>query len=339
MRIPTRCFALLVLAALASGCSTPPHPVDPPALHMVPVKELAKTLGLTVRGDVDGGMVVLSGDRGTIVFSPAVRGIVIGSEVRFRGHWVVIDGGRVSVPPNFVARCQPYLKPLQPKPRRVERPDPPRPEPRFRVVIDPGHGGRDPGALGHSGVREKDVNLSVARMVAADLQAKNVAVTMTRSTDVFVPLNERAAIGNRLGVDAFVSIHADWIGRRIVQGFTLFVVHTKPGYRDAERASRIAGECGLDPATCCAVLARNRPRNQLLASRLRMQMKKISYGDDRGTRLGAFRVLERSLCPAVLIELGFLSNPGEERMLARRDYQQKLAAAVAHGILQFLEAK
>jgi len=255
--------------------------------------------------------------------------------VLFRGHRVVIANGRVSVPAGFVPACRKLLKPAGPRERPAKPPA--KRYGRFHVVIDPGHGGRDPGATGVSGGYEKTVNLLTSQLIAGKLRARGVRVTMTRTSDVFIPLNERAAIGNRAGADVFVSIHADANHDRSRRGFTLFVCHTKPSYSDSTRASKIFRECSLDIGSCRTLLKRNRGRSLRLASLIRVQMGRATNAPDHGTRLGALRVLERSACPVALVELGFMSNPSENLRLMKAEYQERLAAAVAGGIIRFLD--
>jgi len=303
---------------------------------MTAISGLAQQLNLTASRDAASNMLVLSGERGTVVFNPHLRGVVIGDKVCFRGHRVIITQDQVSVPPGFVAECERQLRPAGPRPAPEARPPASVAWGRFHVVIDAGHGGRDPGAIGVSGRYEKAVNLATAQLVAAKLRARGVRVTMTRSDDRFIELNDRAATGNRARADAFVSIHADSSESRSAFGYAAYVVHTKNGYSDSDRAGKIARECGLDFYACKSTLARNRAGNMRLASAVRTHMRGATSSPDRGTRLGALRVLERSLCPAVLIELGFLSNPMEESRLFQPDYQDRLASAISDGIAAFL---
>jgi N-acetylmuramoyl-L-alanine amidase len=330
-----------LLLVLLAGCpSTPARRTtgDPPPLSMVPLDKVAARLGLKPSSPAGSDVVVLSGKRGTVVFNPRVRGVLIGNGsdrgFYFRRHRVVVEGGRVSLPERFFEACDEHLAPhTQPAPE----PGPTEPERRFHVIIDPGHGGRDPGAVGLSGAYEKTVNLVVSRLVAEALREAGMQVTMTRSKDVFVELNERAAIGNRLGADAFISIHADASSNRRAQGFTMYVCHTK--YSDTSRAGLICAECRMPAKRCRAVLAGNRGRSRKLASHIREHMREATDSPDRGTRLGALRVLRRSACPAVLVELGFMSNAEEEARLLRPEYRRALAAAVAGGAKAFLDGE
>jgi len=333
--IRPRCLvAVALLGLLLAGCRSAPVRKLPSLLRMVPIRDLEKELGLKASRDAATGMLRLSGDRGTVVFNPKFRGIVIGDQVRFRGHRVVISGDDVSVPPGFIEECEKLLRPQAPKGGSAA---PTKPPPRFHVVIDPGHGGRDPGAPGANGGREKTVNLRVSRHVAEELRSKNIKATMTRTGDTFVALNDRPAVGNRLGADAFVSIHADAAPSRAATGFTVYVCHTK--YSEPSRAALIAAECGLDFIGCQRRLAKNRAPSRALAARIRAELRGATRSPDRGTKLGALRVVRRSLCPAVLVELGYMSNVAESRRLRSPAYQKTLASAIARGIAAFLDAR
>jgi N-acetylmuramoyl-L-alanine amidase len=184
------------------------------------------------------------------------------------------------------------------------RPPPPKPT-RRRVLLDPGHGGKDPGATSCLGFHEKVVNLAVAREVARGLTARGVDASLTRDDDRFIELNDRAARADKVRADVFVSIHADHCPRPSVRGFSVYVA------RDAAKPS-------LDlAAAVVAALARTGMQG-------------------RGVRKADFRVLVRTRCPAVLVELGYLSNPRDSVLLADGRFQKRLAAAVADGVAAYL---
>ncbi len=314
---------------------------------MMKISSLAKQLGLKAWRDFAADILVLSGQRGTIVFNPRLRGIVVDDDVCFRGHRVVITDGRVSVPSGFVARCEERFGAAAPPEVRTKKP-----RERWHVVLDAGHGGRDPGAIGANGGYEKTVNLVVAQLVAAKLQHRGIGVTMTRPRDDFVELNQRAAIGNRVRADAFVSIHADAAENHSARGYTVFVAHTK--YSDASRALLVCDEYNINLSKhnggrsasrarrleiIRSILAGSRARSRRLASLVRGELGKATDSPDRGTRLGPYRVLKRSVCPAVLVELGFMSNPEESRRLLRPAYREALASAIANGLILFLDGR
>ncbi len=168
-----------------------------------------------------------------------------------------------------------------------------------RVIIDPGHGGRDKGA--HRGrVYEKHLNLNVARRLEAILRARGMAVTMTRRSDRYVSLARRAAIANRYRNAIFVSIH--------------FNAHTGTGVKGVE--TYYYGEEGkkLAAHVHLRMLSRLRPRN----------------GDTRQRK--ELAVLNKTRCPAILVECGYISNAYERRRILSSAYQYNCARAIADGI-------
>ena len=173
------------------------------------------------------------------------------------------------------------------------------------VVIDPGHGGKDPGAISCLGFYEKTVVLSIARKVASYLENRGIRVIMTRNSDTFIELNERADIANRAGADLFVSIHADAHPSRSQNGYTIYVA------RSASWSSKKIG------------LAVSQAMGQTgLAS--------------KGVRNADFRVLVRTACPAVLVECGYLSNPSDAALLRDSDFQDRIARSITDGIIASL---
>ena len=175
---------------------------------------------------------------------------------------------------------------------------------RFSIVIDAGHGGKDPGAVSPIGLLEKDVNLAVSRETARLLEGDGFDVHMTRRTDRFIELNDRAAIGNRAEADLFVSIHADSCRNPAARGYTLYI------RRNAS------------------------PRCRSAAGAIEKALARSGFGR-RGVRRADYRVLVKSDGPAVLVELGFLSNREEARMLQDSETQNQLAACIAEGIRSF----
>ncbi len=334
----------LALALIVSGCRSSRRrddgkPAGPVLMH---IEEVAERLDLEVSARSTPGMFILSGSGGIIVFRPPV--IIVNDTACFRGHRTRIEGDKVFIPGDFFATAAKHLHcsaaaPCDDKPDSDARPTPDRPAPSPpHVVIDPGHGGRDPGAVSPHGY-EKSVALAVSRHIASRLRARGIEVTMTRTGDEFIQLNERAAIANRLEADAFVSIHADAAGDPGVHGFTVYVGARDGGrYSDSARADAIASEVGVGSSALRPVLTANRRKSLRLASAIRQRMSRATNSPDRGTRHAKFRVLERSAPPAVLVELGFLTNDREARRLFQPAYQQTLAAAIADGIEQFLNS-
>ncbi len=212
-----------------------------------------------------------------------------------------------------------------------------------RVVLDPGHGGHDPGALGPKGLQEKDVALDVAHR-AAPLIARELGISalLTRDTDVFVPLDKRVAKANAFGADLFVSIHCNASESAEGHGVMSFVldaskdvvakrVAARENAASEEAAQQLASVMSqfLDPAT----LSYSERFAQLiqrasLASLRPMHPKLV----DGGVRRAGFYVLAGARMPAVLFEASFISNPREEELLDTEDYRQRLADSLVNAI-------
>ncbi len=297
---------LLIVAVGVVGCQQPQEPVEGPLVEGprgINVYELAQMLGLNVKeiapthftlGDAVNTVLVFTYDGGKLYVNGSSLGKV--GDVR-------VVNRSTRLPDSLVGRIKPRLK-SAPARRPVPAPTPRR-SASGRVVIDPGHGGRDPGASATNGYSEKTINLAVARKVAGLLRQSGVDVVMTRDGDNFIELNERAAISNRVGADLFVSIHADSCGDSGVQGFTVYVAEA--GSWPAKRAAEmIAG--GMESAGV----------------------------ESRGVRTANYRVLVRTQSPAVLVELGYLSNHWEADRLVEGSYQYRLANAIADGIVDYL---
>ena len=178
---------------------------------------------------------------------------------------------------------------------------------KFEVVIDPGHGGPDPGAIGIGGIRETDVVLEVSKIVKKLLSEKGVKVRLTRINDVDLDLPPRVSIANNTDADIFVSIHANASRgkRRDINGLETFY------YRGW--------------------------RGRLLAKRIQKQILRVSPGSpDRGVKQGRFYVIKNTRMPAVLVEIGFLTGRLDARRLEKPTHRKRLAYAIAKGILEYL---
>jgi N-acetylmuramoyl-L-alanine amidase len=214
-----------------------------------------------------------------------------------------------------------------------------------RIVVDAGHGGHDPGAIGPSRVREKDVTLAISRRLARKLRAAGFAVVLTRDSDRFVALEERTAIANAAKADLFVSVHANAHPRRSRTGVETYFLNVT----DDRYASRLAArENGVDLSAAGDVariltdldakasagasvrLARNVQREVCGGVRARV-------GDvrDLGVKSALFYVLLGARMPAVLVETGFISNRVEERRLATSTYQDEVASGIARAVQGF----
>ena len=178
---------------------------------------------------------------------------------------------------------------------------------KFLVVIDPGHGGIDPGAIGIGGIRETDVVLEVSKIVENLLSDKGVKVKLTRKNEINLDLPPRVSFANNTNADIFVSIHANASRgkKRGINGLETFY------YRGG--------------------------RGRLLAKKIQKQILRVSPGSpDRGVKQGRFYVIKNTSMPAVLVEIGFLTGRLDARRLEKAAHRKRLAYAIAKGILEYL---
>ena len=183
------------------------------------------------------------------------------------------------------------------------------------VVLDPGHGGRDPGAIGPRGTYEKNINLPIARQVGKLLEQDKIKVVYTRSSDTYVSLIERSNIANRTDADVFVSIHCDGNPNPVKQGTSTYY------YAPASNP----------------VLAVQANERRTLATCLQKSLMASLGRDDRGVRQGNFSVLRETMIPAALVEILFITNPQEEALLQLESTQEAAATAIARGIKNYLQ--
>ncbi len=218
-----------------------------------------------------------------------------------------------------------------------------------RVVLDPGHGGRDTGAVGPGGTREKDVTLDVAHRVAPILAAQGLQVVLTRDDDRFVALEERTARANAFGADLFVSIHcnaSESRGRRGVETYVLDTTRDEIAARVAARENATTQAASSELASILGdmrmadVAARSTRFAQLL-QRAATSAEGARYGDavDGGVHTAGFYVLVGARMPSVLFETSYVSNPTEEQRLASPEYRQLLADAIANAVKAYRQGR
>lgn len=224
---------------------------------------------------------------------------------------------------------------------------------KFTLVIDPGHGGHDPGAIGKI-TREKDINLAVALKFGEMVSSayNDVRVIYTRNSDRFISLQERADVANSNHADLFISIHTNSAQSQSAFGtesFTLGLAKTKGNLDVAMRENSVilleddykSKYKGFDPTSVDSYIMfefmqdKYLDRSVSLASDIQSNFRGFSGRSDRGVRQAGFWVLYRSACPSVLVELGFISNPEEERYLASSSGQRSMAESVYRAFAKF----
>ena len=236
-------------------------------------------------------------------------------------------------------------------PRRTQQAAAPKPRPERVIVIDAGHGGQDPGAIGYGGVVEKRINLKVAKAVARILETyPGYRVTLTRSTDIFLRLRERVRRGRKAGADLFLSIHADSHPDPGVSGASLYTLSEKASDKEAERLARSENKADLIGG---APIQKDEPEvfNILIdLAQRETKNRSSSAADDllfalaanqpllrRPKRAAGFAVLKAPDVPSVLIELGFLSNAEDAKRLASVEGRETIARAIAAGIVRYFD--
>jgi N-acetylmuramoyl-L-alanine amidase len=219
-------------------------------------------------------------------------------------------------------------------------------------MIDPGHGGHDPGAIGRSGTQEKDITLDVGRRIAAFFaNSQTVKVKLTRDTDEFIPLPDRVRIGREARADLFVSIHADSAPTKMARGLSTYVLSEKASDNFAKalatQENRIEAMGGVDLGTsdqdvAAILMDLTARRTRDLSQRARYAFVK-GVGEswqllERPMRGANFAVLRSPDVPSFLVETGFLSNPTDESILAKPQQRQRIAQLMASELGQILNS-
>ena len=219
------------------------------------------------------------------------------------------------------------------------------------IVIDAGHGGVDPGAIGYNGTYEKNITLSMAKELKELLDKKGkYTVYLTRSRDVFIPLRERVKISRGHDADLFISVHADSARNRKAVGLSVYTLSETASDKEAaalaekeNKADIVAGlnfaEHSKEVSDILLNLAQRETNNSSaeFASLLSSQMSKVAKTVSNTHRFAGFAVLKAPDVPSVLLELGYLSNPTEERQLRRKSYRRKLADAAVKAIDKYFQ--
>jgi len=234
------------------------------------------------------------------------------------------------------------LPPAKPKAKTPIKPGKVR-----RIVVDPGHGGKDPGAVGHSGLQEKDVVLAMGLTLAKRLKEElGVDVVMTRSTDVFIELQERTAIANQVGADLFVSMHANASLNRNAAGIETYYLNLAKTEKAAQLAARENGTSLEKVSVLQAVLFDLMANYKLkdsahMAEEVQKSLYKRISGryspvKNLGVKQGPFYVLVGATMPSILVEAAFISNEREEERLGDAAFRDQVAEGVFEGIAAYI---
>ena len=227
---------------------------------------------------------------------------------------------------------------------------------RKKIVLDPGHGGHDPGAVGPNNLYEKDVVLDIALKLRKILaQDRSIEVFLTRETDIFIPLEQRTAIANSKNADLFISIHANASTRRDAKGIETYLLN----WTNDEEAMKVAARENAISLKKMKKMNEGRDVLDIMLSDLRRDNKRdeslklanfvqhnmitglnrnYSHIVDHGVKQALFYVLFGAQMPSVLVEVSFISNPLEEKLLAKDSYRVELAQSIASGVNQYMSA-
>lgn len=216
------------------------------------------------------------------------------------------------------------------------------------VVIDPGHGGRDPGAIGKKGTKEKDVTLKIGKYLKNLIQKRlGATVVLTRNKDVFLDLEKRVAFANKKKADLFISIHVNSHPQRKIKGLEVYHFGKASDPRALEVAARENGMKLEDNAPPWQFIIADKLNDQKIeqsqtfawtTNKTLVKSLKTSYEvKDHGVKTAPFYVLRFTTMPSILAEVAFVSNPDEENRLRTKAYQKKIAEGIYKGIQSYLK--
>ena len=317
------------------------------ATEYVPLLDLADALGLSITWSFEARRIELRNRAITVDLLAGSRFVLVDKqEMRQMSATLVFSKGEAFIPAMFATAT------LQPYAQRFASGGAKTPAGTRVVVIDPGHGGKDTGAIGCGRLEEKGVTLDIARRVRSALAARGVKARLTRDDDVFVELERRSDIANELGAAVFVSIHANATDDKsdVPSGSETFYLSKAQTGTDSvtERMENAAGSRDLFSGWrllpqrlknffLTRHFSKMRDNSRDLAQRVQAGMARAAVGRSRGVKTANFEVLREAYCAACLTEIGFLNNPTDATYLRRSWYRQKLAEAIADGIDDYLQ--
>jgi N-acetylmuramoyl-L-alanine amidase len=255
--------------------------------------------------------------------------------------------------PPTAAAASPSPAPARPGTTPAAGPPRPASEPPSSrtVVIDPGHGGEEVGAIGAGGTMEKDVTLAIARKLRVLVQnSLGYQVFLTRDKDDVVGLDDRTAVANNYKADLFVSIHANASRAKGAHGSEVYFLSYQASDDDSRRVAQAEGAIAAPPSeapvgTDLSLIlwdmaqAEHLEESSALASRIQEELAGVTGSEGRGIKQAPFRVLVGAAMPAVLVEVGFITNSEEEKQLLSEAWQSKVAAALLRGISRYEQGR
>jgi N-acetylmuramoyl-L-alanine amidase len=304
----TGVFAALLFAGL-SGCdgggkTTAATP------YRLSIFQLSQRLALDVTEQTDRYVEMKNGTNRVLIFIHDGGRVFVNQVPIGNTGPVTRANGTIYLPEILESLIRPHLRskyyvaPKPPKPKWT----PPKPTPKVggTILIDAGHGGKDPGAISYLGYYEKSVTLKIAAKLSVVLKARGFQTKMVRTTDTFIDKYDRAELANRINPDLFVSVHCDANERLTIRGYSVWVC------RSASQDSRMTAGLIEDAMTKTGL-------------------------PSRGVREADYIVLTNTQCPAILVECGHISNPSEASALYDPKFQDRIAAAIADGVTEAMK--
>jgi len=330
-----------------NGCQTVPTKDSLPmysfnGVQYVPLVSLCNINDIAFKYDTFSRIAILSKNSHTVNVHVGDQTVLVDGVVQSLRNPVEIHKGTVVVPYSFrttvidrVFKPQVQEEKLDLSLGRIKK-----------IIVDSGHGGKDPGAIGRTGLREKDVTLDISKRLVSLLRANGFEVTMTRSSDRFIPLQGRVDLVNASGADLFICIHANASRTRSLNGFEVYYVSNTVS--DSQRAIMSAktsvpnlGELSVPGASANLkatlwdmIYTYSRAESIELGGYICKSVRNDLNNRILGIKDARFCVLRGARMPAVLVEVGFLSNPAEEK-LKNGFFRQKIAESIGNGLLSY----
>ena len=313
----------------------------------IPLVKICDAYGLDCRWDSFIRTATVKRGSKSIVLRTGSDTILVNGAKKKLDKPVILSAGAVFVPVSFVHSNLGAIAETAPV-REIPRHETPKKFSIRTIVLDPGHGGKDPGAIGRrKRIKEKDLTLVLAKKLKERLEREGMEVILTRNNDTFISLSRRAEIANSKKADLFVSVHINSSRSRSLHGFECYYLSdatddSARALEAFENSSIKVGEgaslehsAGLDKTLWDMTLTENRKESSELAGRICNAIESNVVMGNRGVRSARFYVLKHTHMPSVLIEAGYLSNRYDESKLKDYGYLDRVADAVAKGILKY----
>jgi len=340
-------LSTICICFILNRCAT--APVYTPVSQIkrdILLTNLIKDYGFDLQQDCITQVITLKGYNVDAHMLPDSRVVILNGNEILLNEPVFVRKSMIVVPEDFIKKVIQRMRTA-----RIKKPDKKRIVPLriFRsVIIDAGHGGKDPGAVGKSGIYEKDVVLDIAKRLKTILKKHGLKVSMTRTRDKFVSLKERTEMASKNRSDLFISIHANANPVRGLNGMEIyyakkmnFLEKNEPQRKENQKTffkelTMKKNDIHLENMIAGILYDNKLQQSQEFAQTILKRATKILGTREIGVKDSRFFVLRNTLVPAVLVEVGFLSNPKEEKFLKQGSYRQKVAYALARGVLDYI---